>query len=1157
MTLKPCLSFRPARFAWMPRPARLVLTAGLLCLGFGSGRAQVTSPAGPGRAAADAVREPGPARTPALFHYQVDCLAAAIDDLCRRHGAAYPGGAEYRARLERLRAQGPATRSTTERLSAAPWEELQALKAEALLANPALRALERVLVVKRKSQSLAQPPGGRANRVARGPGLDIGLPSNHECNSSLERTGYDNEIAGFAPCEPAALLRTLYRPADTGYVGEIDLHADADRLLFTHSDARNWQVHEIRVDGSDRRQVTRLPDDVDCYDACYLPDGRIVFGSSAGIQAVPCWHGLKVVSNLYLANADGSGVRRLCYDQDHNLHPAVLPDGQLIYSRWDYTGIGHIFVRELMVMNPDGTGQRAVYGSNSYFPNALYFPRAIPGRPGELVCVLSGYHGVHRMGQLVLLDTNRGWHEAAGITKRISGRGDPIRPEVKDDLVSADWPKFLHPFPLDENSFLVAAWMDRQSDWAIYVADRFDNLVLLRAEPGYALLEPVPVRKTPPPRCIPDRVDLAATDSVVYLNDIYAGPGLAGVPRGTIKSLRVVGYHFGYPGLAGPHLIGRGGPWEVMRILGTVPVDEDGSAAFRIPANTPLALQALDAEGKAVQLMRSWYTAMPGEKVSCVGCHETPAQAPAGRSNHALHRTPSEITPWRGPARGFDFEREVQGVLDAHCVGCHSAHGGAPPDLRPLAAFPNYQGQLPDKLGVTRMHPEMKAATAGYIKHTPAYEALLPYLRRVSIEDEVRLLVPGEYHADTSELIQLLRKGHHGVRLDAESWDRLVTWIDLNAPCHGTWGEVFPIPDHAHQRRMELNRLVGGPAEDRELVPAVLRRPAGPAVAPAPVPKAEPVRLEGWPWSASEARARQRALGETERSVDLGGGVALQLRRIPAGRFVLGSETGAEDEQPASVVAIERPFWIAAMETTNEQFRCFDPAFDCRDYQKRHARDDDMGLPLNGPRQPAVRVSWDQAMAFCVWLTRRTGLACTLPSEAQWEWACRAGGGGAFSFGGMDADFSSWANLADVSFSRGHRADGGQVTGGLEHLVLEGAALSDLQRNDRHIVTAPVGSYQANAWGLFDLHGNAAEWTRSVYRPYPYNEHDGRNEGSAPPGAAGRRVVRGGSFFDRPARAQAFQRLAYPAWQRVFNVGFRVMVAESAANPPLRLKDVE
>ena len=161
----------------------------------------------------------------------------------------------------------------------------------------------------------------------------------------------------------------------------------------------------------------------------------------------------------------------------------------------------------------------------------------------------------------------------------------------------------------------------------------------------------------------------------------------------------------------------------------------------------------------------------------------------------------------------------------------------------------------------------------------------------------------------------------------------------------------------------------------------------------------------------------------------------------------------------------------------------------------------------------------------------------TLPTEAEWEYACRAGTATALHYGQLDADFSRWANVGDEAFSKGYDREGKQVTGGLEHLALEGAALADGRFHDRSIVTAPVGSYKPNAWGLYDMHGNAAEWTRTVYKPYPYREDDGRND----PASSGRRVVRGGSFFDRPKRCRSAFRLSYPPWQRVFNVGFRVI----------------
>lgn len=221
----------------------------------------------------------------------------------------------------------------------------------------------------------------------------------------------------------------------------------------------------------------------------------------------------------------------------------VLGNGQIMYNRWDYTGINHIFLRQLMVMDPDGSGQRAVYGSNSWFPNSLFFFQPMPNESNRLVSILSGYHGVPRMGWLVTLDTSQGWRETEGIVRRISGRGEPIAPVVKDAAVDDDWPRFPHPYPLNDNYFLVSCWKDPQSGWEFCLADIFDNLIPLHAEDGYALLEPIPLRPRPVPPVVPERVDLGRDDAVVYLHNVYAGPGLEGVPKGTVKQLRVISYH--------------------------------------------------------------------------------------------------------------------------------------------------------------------------------------------------------------------------------------------------------------------------------------------------------------------------------------------------------------------------------------------------------------------------------------------------------------------------------------------------------------------------------------------------------------------------------------------------------------------------------------
>jgi formylglycine-generating enzyme required for sulfatase activity len=198
------------------------------------------------------------------------------------------------------------------------------------------------------------------------------------------------------------------------------------------------------------------------------------------------------------------------------------------------------------------------------------------------------------------------------------------------------------------------------------------------------------------------------------------------------------------------------------------------------------------------------------------------------------------------------------------------------------------------------------------------------------------------------------------------------------------------------------------------------------------------------------------------------------------------------------------------------------------------------GYPLNKPEQPAVRLSWHQAMAFCDWLSEKTARHVRLPTEAQWEYACRAGTATPTWYGDLDTDFSSFANLGDAKLQEFALDTYIRV-----HLVpnpnkYDDWVPKDDRFNDGGFVSAPVGSYQPNPWGLFDVHGNVWEWTRSSLRPYPYVGNDGRNDPAAP----GKRVVRGGSWYDRPKRCRSAFRLAYQPYQCVFNVGFRVVMED-------------
>jgi formylglycine-generating enzyme required for sulfatase activity len=1033
-----------------------------------------------------------------LQQVNVPALRLAIVDLRATFGNRYARAAQFLKQVDRCEqrkqelevALGRKEADVASQVSTL-LQDFRQLQQDALLANPLLD-FDRLLLIQR---SLSSPK--------------LGLPQNWQGNCALPKTGYDNQIAVLSPVRPNGQLTTFYQPADKQFVGDVDLHFDADKVLFSMPGSQNrWQIWEIQTDGSGLRQVTPGEEpDVDNYDPCYLPDGRIIFCSTRCFHGVPCVSGGNTVANLCLMNADGSGQRQLCFDQDHNWCPTVLNDGRVLYTRWEYSDSPHYFTRLLFHTNPDGTGQMEYYGSNSPWPNSTYFARPIPDHPTKVVAVISGHHGVPRMGELLVFDPALGRRNADGAVQRIPGHGVKVQPVIGDQIVGNSWPKFLHPYPLSEKYFLTAMQPDASSPWGIYLVDVFDNLVLIKETPGYALLEPLPLRKTKRPPVIPDRVNLASREATIYLTDIYAGRGLEGVPRGTVKRLRIYEPHYAYPKMGGHIHIGIDGPWDVHRILGTVPVESDGSASFTVPANTPVAVQPLDEQGRAVQLMRSWYTAMPGEIGSCVGCHENQNAAPPSQPTLAMQRKPSAIAPWYGPPRGFSFVREVQPVLDQYCVGCHD--GRRTPE-----------GAVVSDLRADGSHAEVALKKSKH-RFTPSYVALHPYVRRPGPESDYALQIPMEYHASTSELVQMLEKGHYNVKLDAEAWDRLVTWIDLNVPDHGTWSEYREIAQDFHQRRLTMRTEYANRPEDPEVYPT--DPPERPAfVQPEPLPKkAKRPKMAGWPLDAAVQAA---GLDSPELTLDLDGGVKLQLVLVPAGEFVLGSADGPPDESPPARVKIPRPFWLGKFEVTNAQFALFQPEHDSAYISFFNKDHSSRGEPVNRPAQPVIRVSWHQALGFCHWLSQETGRKFTLPTEAQWEYACRAGTDSPLSYGDCASDFGKLANLADQRLTNLCRRDSPKWIPCIGEV------------NDGATVTGDVGKYPPNAWGLCDMHGNAAEWTRTAYRPYPFDPRDGRDD----PAADGDKSVRGGSFYDRPHRARSVFRQHYPAWQKASTVGFRV-----------------
>lgn len=1038
----------------------------------------------------------------APLHTDFEAVCLAVEDLQRSFGGAYSVTAETLAALHEARAQAAGVRDAASKGDARAAQTLKAWEAlarEALLANPLLD-FDALLVIKRAEKQL-------------------GLPQNWESNSSLPMSGFDNELSMLSPLDDGALT-ALHRPGKDVFIGDVDLHFDADRLLFSMPGGNGrWQIHELTLPDRALRELPLIIEpDVDNYDACYLPDGNILFTSTAPFVGVPCVTGSSHVSNIYHYDTASGAIRRLTFEQDHDWCPTVMNDGRVLYLRWEYSDIPHYVSRILFAMNPDGTSQMEYYGSNSYWPNAMFYARPIPAHPTMFCAIVGGHHDVPRMGELVLFDPALGRAEADGVVQRIPGRGKAVEPIMRDGLVGASWPKFLHPYPLSDKYFIVSAKPTPQTPWGVYLVDVFDNMTLLKETDGYALLEPIPLRATPKPPQAPARVNLEQDDALVYMSDVYAGDGLKGVPRGVVKSLRLFTYHFAYHGVGGQiNRIGLDGPWDIKRVIGTVPVEPDGSALFRVPANTPIAVQPLDEQGQALQLMRSWMTAMPGERLSCVGCHEKQSMSPPAKPALAATRPPSDITPWYGPERGFSFLREVQPVLDHYCIGCHDGAAAERPDFRTVA----------------NVHTNANDAAYNDNTHFPAsYLALRRYVRGPTIESDMHLLTPLDFHANTTELIQRLRAGHHGVSLDPESWDRLITWIDLHAPAHGAWHEIVGMDKVAHQRdrRIEMARRYAPNTANQDPEAIVELTPLE-GVPPMQQP---PVLAADSPAQDAPAPAIERRPAGPKRAVDLGGGVTLELALIPAGSFTMGADGGEANERPATNVQVSHSFWMGVTEVTNEQYARFDSAHDSRleggDFLQFSV--EERGYSLNAPNQPAARVSWHDAMAFCAWLSAQTGEPFSLPDEAQWEYACRADTATPMEFGGITEDFAAFANLADQSLAHVDTFEPWKLPAGAIHPWRP--AITAV--NDGHRVSAPAGNYQPNHWGLFDMHGNVAEWTRSAYRPYPWQADDGRNDLQSTKD----RVVRGGSWYDRPQRAHSAFRQHYPPWQRVFNTGFRV-----------------
>ena len=996
-------------------------------------------------------------------------------------------------------------------------EKAVANKRAILLANPLLNG-DKILTVRYQL--------GNRDRRAMAP--ELGTQSNNWSNQeSARRKGFNADIVELSNLRDEVQIRTIYKPDNTSSIADLKLHWDGDRAMFTQTMSDNrWNVFEVKLNKGDCKKLIDNPEpDLEFYDGTYLPDGRIIANSNIGYQGVPCVNGSDPVGNMVLYTPQSKNLRRLTFDQDANWNPVIMNNGRVMYTRWEYTDLTHYYTRIVMNMNPDGTEQKALYGSGSMFPNSTFDVQPLPGYASAFVGIISGHHGVARSGRLILFDPAKARKGAAGMLQEIPHRNRPIVEEVKDRLVDGVWPQFIKPSPLNDTYFLVAAKLDKNDLWGIYLVDKFDNVTCLHKMEGEGYISPIAVRKTVTPPAIPDRVKLDDKQATVFIQDIYEGEGLKGIPRGTVKSLRLHAYEYAYVQTQSDHnWHGIQSGWDIKRMLGTVPVGEDGSVIFKIPANTPVSIQPLDKDGVAVQWMRSWLTGQPGEIVSCVGCHEDQNQIVIPKRVIASQKAPHALTPPEGGTRSFTFDLEVQPILDRACIACHNGEGKAF-DLR---------GGKKDGRG-----------------YGTSYLNLHPYVHRQGGEGDMVVLYPYEYHPNTSELVRLLKKGHYNVQLTDAEWRKIYNWIDYNAPDKGYFNanvlKSFPYQgyDQIERRKQLTDKYAGGAGVDwkKEIADYAAQLKNKGEIKPVMPKKVSPVKekvlkVKGWPFAPDRVKEMLADEKETVKVLEIAPGVQMTFVRIPAGEFVMGSYHGEPDTYPTTKVKIDKAFWMGELEVTNQQYNTIFPQHDSR-YVDQQWKDHVVpGYPANKPEQPVIRVSYNDAMEYCKILSQKTGLNITLPTEAQWEWACRGGSDEDFWFGNLNADFGKKDNLADVTTNK-------FAVSGVDpqpmspespwykyYTFLPKAANVD----DGSLVQVGGKKYEANPFGLYCMHGNVAEWTRSDYVPYPYKEN--------PKKVSEYKVVRGGSYIERPKYSTAYSRKGFYPYQCVFNVGFRVIIED-------------
>ncbi|MDO5554856.1 MAG: hypothetical protein Q4G68_13955 [Planctomycetia bacterium] len=589
---------------------------------------------------------------------------------------------------------------------------------------------------------------------------------------------------------------------------------DPVKVHFTDPDEGFYHIYTMDVDGNNLKQIT-----AGSYDDVlpnWLPDGDIVFSSTRRKGYARCfWWGFGKRWNTFTIHRmkpDGSDIKTLSWHDTNEWFPMVANDGTITYARWDYIDRDAVTHQNFWSMRPDGTNPKAVWGNATPNPHCVFQARPIPGT-SKYVFTAAAHHSITG-GSLALLDPSAGSDGLQSLTR--------ITPNVPFPETEG-WgiPEYYEsPYPLSEEFYIVSyspyplmmegQTPNRENATGIYAYDIFGNRELIYRDPKINATTPIPLRAQEKPVLLNSALPANSEPyGEMTIENVYEGLG-PNVKPGSIKEIRIVQIFPKTTRDLPP--VGLAGEENARAILGTVPVEEDGSAFFRVPAQTPILLQVLDEKGQAWQTMRSLTYLQPGERVSCVGCHESKDSSAFASTamdsvaspvrSLALQKAPAEIEPGDLGGRPFSFVETIQPILDAKCIECHNAErteGGM--NLTGAVEAPGL------KTGMTMfVEGTFNVTDAPSDIFTKSYYALCEgqifygdngqdpsraakaWVPRFGGRNTIQLTEPGGHYGSLGcRLIKYLDAGHEGVILTETERRHLATWVDLNAVFYGVY----------------------------------------------------------------------------------------------------------------------------------------------------------------------------------------------------------------------------------------------------------------------------------------------------------------------------------------------------------------------------------